>query len=208
VVNRAGEIFVDGRGAVCEGFVGRAVACADVALAAFSGALIVFETEVAIAPVLVAAPRAWRGYPVVIFSVVVALHANGHAREGTSTLFLFNIGSCCFPVETPRTGLQKGLVWGGNGFSKRARGSGPRIRKVGGCGVGDGFARFEGVAGGDGFAKRGLGGGARLSGGFGFGSWLLWRGVEPPFGSWLFEAWFGVHWPVGGAWATDVRVGC
>jgi hypothetical protein len=160
LVQRPAEVFIDGCGLTREGFIGGALARGEAALAALSAALIGFKTEPAIAPFIITAPRAWRGYPVMIVSVVVALHANGHARKGTSTLFLFNIGSCCFPVETPKTRLQKGLVWGGNGFAKRARGSRPRIRKVGGRGVGDGFARC---------AARGLG--------VGFAKWEGWSGA-------------------------------
>ena len=79
-VERATEIFVDGRGAACEGFVSSALAIGTTALAALSAALVAFETELAIAPVSVAAGRAWRGNPVVVFALVVALCADRHTR--------------------------------------------------------------------------------------------------------------------------------
>jgi hypothetical protein len=128
VVNRAGEIFVDGRGAVCEGFVGRAVACADAALAAFSGAFIILETEMAIAPVFVGALRARPGQPVVILAAVVAPFANRHMVGSVAQLWRLSKyradGLMPASCNAVRAGDGFGnWVWGelGDRFAKRRR---------------------------------------------------------------------------------------
>src|SRR5271166_7018697 len=59
-VERAAEIFVDGRGAAREGFVRGALAIRTAALAAFSSLLVFFKTKGTMQSSITAS-RAWRG---------------------------------------------------------------------------------------------------------------------------------------------------
>lgn len=79
-VQRTGEIFVDGRGAAREGFVSSALAIGTMALAAFSSLLVFFKTKWAMQS-RIAAPCTWRGNPVVVFALVVALCADRHTSD-------------------------------------------------------------------------------------------------------------------------------
>jgi hypothetical protein len=81
VVQRACEASVEGGGATRERLVGGALACGSAALAAFSGALIILETEMAIAPVLVTALGAWSSKPGVVRAAMVAIRAGRHTAE-------------------------------------------------------------------------------------------------------------------------------
>ena len=90
-VEHATEVSVDGRGAAREGFIVGALARGIAALAALSAALVAFETELAIAPVSVAAARAWRGNPVVVFALVVALCADRHTSDRVTQFCWFSI---------------------------------------------------------------------------------------------------------------------
>jgi hypothetical protein len=81
VIEGAGEALIERGGATGERFVGGALASGCAALAALSGALIAFKTEVAIAPLLIAALRAWTSEPIVVLAAMIAIHADRHTAE-------------------------------------------------------------------------------------------------------------------------------
>jgi hypothetical protein len=76
-VEHAAEVFVDRRRSIGEGFVGGAGAIRISALAAFSSLPVFFKTEWAMQSGIATA-GAGRGYPVVVFALVVALCADRH----------------------------------------------------------------------------------------------------------------------------------
>ena len=91
-VEHAAEVFVDGRGAARERFIGSTLAMGTAALAALSAPLILFVTKRAVESAITAV-RTWRGYPVVILAAMVALRADRHTSDSVTQFYCFSIGS-------------------------------------------------------------------------------------------------------------------
>jgi hypothetical protein len=81
VIEGAREILIERGGPTGERSVGGALASGNAALAALSGALVIFETEMAIAPILVAALRTWPSKPVMVGAGMVAVRTARHTAE-------------------------------------------------------------------------------------------------------------------------------
>ena len=94
-VEHAGEIFVNGCRTTREGFVGSAFTIGIPALAAFSPLKILFVTKRAVESAITAA-RTWRGNPVVVFALVVALRADRHTRDRVTPFCWFSIERATF----------------------------------------------------------------------------------------------------------------